>query len=69
MNKLLTVLTILMLTLINNPAYSGDDGKIEINGKKNGYVESKDCFEKVNRGIFGFNQILDKVIFKPLAKG
>ena len=32
-------------------------------------MEVKDCFEKVNRGIFGFNQVLDKVIFKPLAKG
>ena len=69
MSKLLTVLTILMLTLINNPAYSGDDGKIEINGKNNGYLETNDCFEKVNRGIFAFNQVLDKVIFKPLAKG
>ena len=32
-------------------------------------MEVKDCFEKVNRGIFAFNQVLDKVIFKPLAKG
>ena len=32
-------------------------------------MEVKDCFEKVNRGIFGFNQVLDKIIFKPLAKG
>jgi len=31
--------------------------------------EVKDCFEKVNRGIFAFNQGLDKAVFKPLAKG
>ncbi len=28
-----------------------------------------DCFEKVNRGIFAFNQALDKTIFEPVARG
>ena len=69
MKKLLSVLTILIISLLTSAANAGDDGKIQINGKNNGYVEAKDCFEKVNRGIFGFNQILDKTIFKPLAKG
>ena len=70
MNKLLSIFLFLVISSISNPAYSGDDGKINLNGKKdNGYVEVKDCFEKVNRGIFAFNQALDKVIFKPLAKG
>ena len=70
MNKFLSVFLILIISSLSNPAYSGDDGKIKLNGKKdNGYVEVKDCFEKVNRGIFAFNQALDKVIFKPLAKG
>jgi len=69
MNKLLSVLTILIFLLTNNLAFAGDDGKTEINGKKNGYVETNDCFEKVNRGIFAFNQGIDKIIFKPLAKG
>ena len=70
MNKILSVFLILVISSISNPAYSGDDGKIKLNGKAdNGYVEVKDCFEKVNRGIFSFNQALDKVIFKPLAKG
>ena len=31
--------------------------------------EVKDCFETLNRGIFAFNQGLDKVVFKPIAKG
>ena len=44
------------------------DGELEISSKKNG-KEVKDCFESVNRGIFAFNQGLDKVVFKPLAKG
>ena len=30
---------------------------------------TKDCFKKLNRGVFAFNQSLDKAIFKPLAKG
>ena len=69
MNKLLSVITIVVLSFMSSNAFSGDDGKIEINGEKNGKVEVKDCFQKVNRGIFSFNQVLDKVIFKPLAKG
>ena len=70
MNKLLSVFIILIISTISNPAIAGDDGKIALNGtNKNGYIEVNDCFEKVNRGIFSFNQVLDKVIFKPLAKG
>ena len=69
MNKVLSVITVVVFSFINSNAFSGDDGKIEINGEKNGKVEVKDCFEKVNRGIFSFNQVLDKAIFKPLAKG
>ena len=70
MNKLLSVLTILIFSFLSTHAIGGDDGKLKVNGNgKNGYIEIKDCFEKVNRGIFSFNQVLDKVIFKPLAKG
>ena len=29
----------------------------------------KDCFEKVNRVTFAFNQGLDKTVFEPIAKG
>ena len=31
--------------------------------------EVKDCFEGLNRATFAFNQTLDKVVFKPVAKG
>ena len=30
---------------------------------------TKDCFENVNRVVFSFNLGLDKVVFKPIAKG
>ena len=70
MNKLLSVLMITIFTLVSTNVFAGDDGKKELSGvKNNGYVEVSDCFEKINRGIFGFNQVLDKAIFKPLAKG
>ena len=31
--------------------------------------EVKDCFEKINRATFAFNMALDKVLFRPVAKG
>ncbi len=70
MNKPLSVFIILLFSLFNNQAIAGDDGKIELNGNGNNeYTEINDCFEKVSRGIFAFNQVLDNIIFKPLAKG
>ena len=35
--------------------------------KKNDPTEIKDCFEKVNRATFAFNQALDGIIFKPVS--
>ena len=46
---------------------AGSDGQNELSKNTNGQV--KDCFEKVNRGIFAFNQTIDGLIFEPLAKG
>ena len=51
-------------------AVAGSDGETEISSNKsNNQAEVKDCFESINRGIFAFNQGLDKAVFKPLAKG
>ena len=70
MKKLLSTITIILILFGNSHVLAGDDGKLKINeSKNNGYTEVRDCFEKINRGIFGFNQVLDKAIFKPLAKG
>ncbi len=70
MNKLLSILTIFLFLFLGTQAIAGDDGKLKINGNNsNGNIEVKDCFEGINRGVFSFNQVLDKVIFKPLAKG
>jgi len=70
MKKVFSILIILLFSqfqVLNSIAAS--DGEVEISSKKNNNQEIKDCFESVNRGIFTFNQGLDKVIFKPLAKG
>ena len=71
MKKLLSILIIVLVgqfQVLN--AIAGSDGEVEISSKKNNnQQEVKDCFETVNRGIFAFNQGLDKAIFKPLAKG
>jgi len=41
----------------------------ENNLSKKNSREVKDCFEGLNRATFSLNQGLDKVIFKPVAKG
>ena len=42
------------------------DGENNLSKKNSGEV--KDCFENVNRATFKFNQVLDGVIFEPVAK-
>ena len=56
----------LIAIFLTSNALAGSDGELELS-KKN--KPTKDCFEKVNRASFALNQGLDKVIFKPVAKG
>ena len=51
---------------IATSAVAGSDGELELS-KKDKTI--KDCFEPLNRASFALNQGLDKVIFKPVAKG
>ena len=44
---------------------AASDGELIL--KKNKPTEVKDCFENLNRATFAFNQVLDGVIFKPVA--
>ena len=73
MKKILTVLTILILSqFLTFKVFAGSDGTVDIKSKNKAVehaTEVKDCFETVNRGIFAFNQGLDKIFFKPVAKG
>ena len=60
-------LIVLMSAILSFSAYAGTDGENTLSKKDNKPV--KDCFEKVNRGIFAFNQALDGAIFEPVARG
>ena len=65
MMKKITIL-IISVFLISFNAYAGSDG--EVNLKNEESKEIRDCFEKLNRATFSFNQGLDKAVIKPLAK-
>ena len=55
------------LFLLTFNAYAGSDGDLSL--KENNPEEVKDCFEKLNRATFAFNQGLDKAVIKPIAEG
>ncbi len=60
---------ILFLSIFfSSAAFAGADGVNSLS-QKNQPDQINDCFEKVNRGIFAFNQALDGAIFEPIAKG
>ena len=67
MLKKLTIILISIFLLSFN-ANAGSDGYLKSN-KVNETKEIKDCFEKLNRATFAFNQGLDKALIKPLAEG
>ena len=73
MKKFLSIFLIIIFTqVLPLNVFAGSDGTSEIQDKENSVkenIEVKDCFETINRGIFAFNQGLDKIFFKPVAKG
>ena len=71
MKKILTIFIFAIISqALTFSLYAGSDGTLETNiTAKEKDTEVKDCFESINRGIFAFNQGLDKVFFKPIAKG
>ncbi len=60
-------ITIISIFLFAFNANAGSDGELKL--KKDKPEKIKDCFEKLNRATFKFNQGLDKVVIKPIAKG
>ena len=64
MIKKIAIILFTTFTLIVN-VNAGTDGELIL--KKNQPSEVKDCFEKINRITFAFNQTLDGVIFQPAA--
>ena len=68
---MLKKLAIIIITaiLLSVSANAGSDGELTL--KKNSskdVKETKDCFEKLNRATFTFNQGLDKAVIKPIAE-
>ena len=59
------IITILVSILFTFNVYASSDGELLL--KKNQPSDVKDCFEKINRATFAFNEVLDGVIFKPIA--
>ena len=65
MKKIL--ITSLISLMLASSVSAGTDGENNLSKKNSGPV--KDCFESLNRATFSLNQGLDKVVFKPIAKG
>ena len=63
MFKKVTIFLSIILFAIN--ANAASDGELTL--KKNQPSEIKDCFENLNRATFAFNQVLDGIVFKPIA--
>ncbi len=59
---LTTVITISLALF----SYAVADGENTLSNKSE--INNKDCFEKVNRATFAFNQGLDNAIFEPVSK-
>jgi phospholipid-binding lipoprotein MlaA len=64
MNKIIA--TFLISILLSFSVNAGTNGENSLSKKTK---PVKDCFETLNRGSFALNQKLDKIIFKPVAKG
>ena len=62
------ITSFISLMLVSN-ASAATDGNIELSNKDGKPKIVKDCFEGLNRATFSLNQGLDKIIFKPVAKG
>ena len=62
------VIFLISVFLVSFSAYAGSDGELKLSGKEKP-KKIKDCFEKLNKITFSFNQGLDKALIKPIAKG
>ena len=61
----ITLIAFLLVSFNVGNAKAGSNDELIL--EKNQPAEVKDCFEKINRVTFAFNQALDGVIFKPVA--
>ena len=60
------IIACLIAIMISSNVSAGTDGE---NSMSKSVKPVKDCFEGLNRATFVLNEGLDKIIFKPVAKG
>ena len=68
MIKKFICITFITLLLQTGIAYSGSTGSEDLS-KSGSSATANECFEGFSRAMFKFNNGLDKVLFKPVAKG
>lgn len=61
------ILISVSIIILSFNASASSDGELALSNK-NKPAQVKDCFENLNRATFAFNQAIDGVIFKPVAK-
>ena len=61
------VITLISIFLLSFNAIAGSSGELVLSENEKP-KKIKDCFEKLNRATFSFNQGLDKAIIKPIAE-
>ena len=59
---------IISIFLFSFNAIAGSDGKLMLSENEKP-KKIKDCFKKLNKATFAFNQGLDKAVITPIAKG
>ena len=62
------LITLFSVFLLSFNAIAASDGEIVLSENEQP-KKIKDCFEKLNKVTFSFNQGLDKALIKPIAKG
>ncbi len=62
------VIIFVSIFLLSFNAIAASDGELVLSENEEP-KKTKDCFEKINRVTFSFNQGLDKAVITPIAKG
>jgi len=60
-------ISLISIFLLSFSAFAASDGELKLS-ENNQPKKINDCFEKLNKITFSFNQGLDKALIKPLAK-
>ena len=59
---------LISIFLISSGVFAASDGELKLSENEQP-KKIKDCFKKLNKITFSFNQGLDKALIKPIAKG